>query len=366
MVPHVCRRCTEVYQNPRFLYNAACGFLWRKAAPALILLTLALWTPACTTAPKPEAGPEPIGVAGDLHASLEHFHAEEKRRGTLPPLPGKGYILDKLADGVYFFSDRKANTLFVVSEQGVVLVDPLAGAGPLLQKAIREVTEVPVSNLVYTTAHPDHIRGAGRFGKVPVVAHRTTTEQLRKTPIKGVPLPRFSFNKNYILKTPGHTLRVSHTGGESGVTLLHLPEAGVLMVSDRAVPGWVPVVGPEDSVPKRMDDVKQMLRLNFHTYLAGHAYRPGERRELERLLDFYQAGRRALRVAVQRLLGTDAFEGDRFTLPLSQLKKHQQEIEGECVRLLQINWEDKLVGFRKIAPGHCQAWFREHAAEPKP
>jgi len=328
----------------------------------LILLALAVSGPACTTAPEPQSTPVSPPPPKQFHPAIPALLELEKRRGTLPPLPGKGYDLEKLAEDVYFFSNQTANTLFVVSPQGVVLVDPILDAGPLLRQAVAEVTDQPVTHLVYTTSHPAHVSDGGIFKNVSVVAHRTTSDQLRKASLNGVPLPRYAFNKSYVLKMPNHTLRLSHTGGEDGATLLHLPEAGALMVSDRAVPGWVPFVGPDESIQKRMDDLQQMLLLSFHTYLSGHAHRAGERRELERILEFYKSGRRALQFAVKRVLGEEVFEGDRLTLPPSQLEKHQSKVERECVRLLQVQWEQKLVGFHEFAPAHCEAWLREMTA----
>lgn len=359
MVPHAWKRCPEVYQNPRFLYNAGIVELCRRVGCALILLALALSGSACTTAPEPEPTEVPSIEPKEFHPLVLNLLEQETRRGALPPLPEKGYFLHKLGADVYFFSNQIANTLFVVSPKGVVLVDPILESGPLLRKAMAEVTEQRVSNLILLTSHPAHVGDAGEFDNASIVAHRTTSERLRKAPLNGVLPPRYAFNKNYVLKTPNNTLRLSHTGGEDGVTLLHLPEAGVLMVPDRAIPEWVPFVGKYESIQKRMDDVQQMLLLNFHTYLSGHAHRPGERKELERVLEFYQAGSNALRFAVKRVLGADVIQGDRLTLSSTQLESHRQEILRECFRILEVKMGGKWVGFREFAPGQCEGWLRE-------
>ena len=54
----------------------------------------------------------------------------------IPPLPKKGYLLKELAKDVYFFSNGVYNNLFVVTSEGVILTDPIRGAGPLLKKAM--------------------------------------------------------------------------------------------------------------------------------------------------------------------------------------------------------------------------------------
>ncbi len=59
-----------------------------------------------------------------------------------------------------------ANLGFVVGDASVAVIDP--GASPALARALRaaiaEVTDLPISHVVLTHAHPDHVLGAGAFG----------------------------------------------------------------------------------------------------------------------------------------------------------------------------------------------------------
>jgi len=62
----------------------------------------------------------------------------------------------------------------VVGERSIALID--AGGSALVahawQRAIRAHSDLPISHLVLTHAHPDHVLGAGAFADVPViVAH---------------------------------------------------------------------------------------------------------------------------------------------------------------------------------------------------
>lgn len=97
----------------------------------------------------------------------------------------RGFSVMEVADGIFVHRGRQedmdvanggdiANTGFVVGEASVAVIDP-GGSHALaraLRRAVGEATALPVSHVVLTHAHPDHVLGAGVFADVPnVVAH---------------------------------------------------------------------------------------------------------------------------------------------------------------------------------------------------
>ena len=90
---------------------------------------------------------------------------------AVEPLP-----VEAVADGVWVHRGRHedmdaanggdiANLGFVVGEGSVAVIDPGGSArlARALLAAVRDVTDLPVSHVVLTHAHPDHVLGAGVF-----------------------------------------------------------------------------------------------------------------------------------------------------------------------------------------------------------
>ena len=72
------------------------------------------------------------------------------------------YVLQRLTDRTYFFQRFFYSTTFYVGDKGVLLFDALEGRGAQILQAIREVTPLPVTTIVYSHFHVDHV-GDGQF-----------------------------------------------------------------------------------------------------------------------------------------------------------------------------------------------------------
>ncbi len=74
-----------------------------------------------------------------------------------------------------------ANTGFIIGTESVAVVDPggSPAAGSAMLAAIREKTDLPVSHVILTHLHPDHIFGSSAFvGAQQVVAHKNYARAL--------------------------------------------------------------------------------------------------------------------------------------------------------------------------------------------
>lgn len=112
----------------------------------------------------------------------------------IPPevfLPGDGPYLEEMADNLYFVKDYNngGNICFLVSGQGVLVVDAGNYPGPTSAVAslIGKVTDQPITTIIYTHCHGDHVGGvAGWPEDATIIAHKNLPANLEKFVIPGV------------------------------------------------------------------------------------------------------------------------------------------------------------------------------------
>src|SRR5438045_5592675 len=171
--------------------------------------------------------------------------------------PDKGYFVQEIGGGVYWVTDGLYNTMFIVSSAGVIAVDPLPNLGARYLKAIREVTDKPITHVVYSHEHTDHIGAAYLFSKDAVyIAHEQTAQILarRQDPRRPVPNQTFSQSRTLDVGDQSLVLEYKGTNHEAGNRYMYAPRQKILMLVDVVYPGWMPYkpLGIADDVPASM------------------------------------------------------------------------------------------------------------------
>ena len=113
-----------------------------------------------------------------------------------PPVvdTAKGYFVDEIADGVYWLSGSRYQTMFFTTGEGVIAIDAPQPIGQAYLEAIQEVTDEPITHVVYSHAHNDHTGAAGMFPPdIEYIAHQDTIDLL-----SGVPAPTITFEDTYM------------------------------------------------------------------------------------------------------------------------------------------------------------------------
>src|SRR5215203_5337146 len=88
-------------------------------------------------------------------------------------------------DNVYIFRNGNHQSMFVVTEDGVIATDPIAYGRPTggqqYVDEIKKVTDKPIRMLIYSHHHFDHIAGGKAFkdAGARVIAHKRATERLK-------------------------------------------------------------------------------------------------------------------------------------------------------------------------------------------
>lgn len=224
-------------------------------------------------------------------ASLAQERTSSTEVSHVPVIPPeKGYFVEEIRDGLYWVTDGLYNTIFLVSSQGAIAVDPLPNLGERYLKAIVEVTNKPVTYVVYSHEHTDHIGAAYLFPKNAVyVAQKQTAEILTRRRDPRRPVPTLTFDNSYTLTVGDQTLVLDYKGvnHEAGNIFIYAPKQKVLMLVDVVYPGWMPYknLGIAEDVPGYIQAHHDALNYDFETFVGGHVDRLGTRADVETSLE---------------------------------------------------------------------------------
>jgi hypothetical protein len=68
----------------------------------------------------------------------------------------KGYFVDEIADGIYWLVGSGYQVMFLTTGEGVIVIDAPQPIGEKYLQAIQEVTDEPITHMIYSHSHADH------------------------------------------------------------------------------------------------------------------------------------------------------------------------------------------------------------------
>ncbi|HUR94256.1 MAG TPA: MBL fold metallo-hydrolase [Gemmatimonadales bacterium] len=226
----------------------------------------------------------------------------------------KGYRLQNLGNGLYMVTDNIYQSMFLVYDRGVVVVDAPPNYATHIPQAIAEVTSRPITHVIYSHSHNDHIGGTRSLGGRPIIiAQEETLRLLERAADPNRPLPTVTFSNRYTLRVGQQVLELSYHGDahEPGNIFIRAPAQRVLMVVDVVFPGWMPWrrFAVAHDVPGHFAQVEAIRKMDWQTLVGGHVARTGTHADVEVQAEFYrdlkQAAATAL-TATQPAVGLDS------------------------------------------------------------
>lgn len=169
-----------------------------------------------------------------MEMTPERRSLPETARGPVVD-PARRYRVDRLRQDVYGVSDGTYNTIFLTTGEGVICVDAPPTLGPNLIKAITEITDEPVTHVIYTHAHGDHIGAAHLFpGDPAFIAQAETARILKRMADPRRPAPTQTFAERQIVHVGRVTVELHYPGPnhQPGNSFVYLPEQKVLLAVD--------------------------------------------------------------------------------------------------------------------------------------
>ena len=224
-----------------------------------------------------------IGLLPALASAQQPFDYEKTkarysvRDYAFSQLPARGYAYYKIAENAWFVHDDFENMVFFVTDDGVAVVDPKPDVSPFVLEVIPQVTDKPITHVIYSHHHRDHSQGAYLFPKEAVlIAERDTADfiALAKDPKR--PQPDVVFDDEYVLETGGLRLEMKDLGRNwhsQNDVVIWAPKQKILFAIDMFHPDAAPWIHwGESSDPWFAFGLPDMLlkQYDFNFVIVGH------------------------------------------------------------------------------------------------
>ena len=187
-----------------------------------------------------------------------------------------GHSVTTLGDGVYVFRWWVYRNIFIVTDEGVIVTDPLnPKAAKLLQSEIRKITDKPVKYVVYSHNHHDHISGGIIFKEegAKFVGHENVLKELADHPSPVTPLPDITYKDHYTVELGDRKLELKYFGANHGESLvvMRLPKENALFIVDIVTPRRVAFRMMPDFWPDEwIRSLKEIEATDFDYVISGH------------------------------------------------------------------------------------------------
>lgn len=199
-------------------------------------------------------------------------------------VPQQPLTIEQVRDNLYVIFGGGGNTAAYVTSDGVVLVDTkLADHGQAILDQVRTVTDRPVTHIINTHTHGDHV-GSNQFfpARVEIVAHENTAANMQRMEVFQQPanvhgLPDRTFGERLTLLSGNDAIDLyyfgpAHTSGDAFVVFRNLR----VMHAGDAFPGPSnPIMDANNGgsglrYDDTLEDAAETIR-DVDTVIPGHA-----------------------------------------------------------------------------------------------
>ena len=276
-------------------------------------------------------------------------------------------MVEDLGEGLYWVTEGAYQVMFLTTGEGVIAMDAPPSIGEKYLQAIAEVTDEPITHVIYSHSHADHIAAAGMFPADAVyLAHEDKASQLARdrpfpfdTFLGGapVPAPTVTFSDNYTLTVGSQTLELRSRGSphDQGNVYIYTPKQKVLLLIDVIFPGWTPFLelAVAEDVPAFIDAHDDVLSYDFDTLISGHLGRRATRETIETQKEYVLDMQVNAAKALQTVDFMAITQETGFANPWLLFGTYLGAVEEECAALTAEKWTEQLGGSDLFTASHC-------------
>lgn len=242
-----------------------------------------------------------------------------KVRHWIQYLTQEEFCIQRLTDRGYLIGAAGYNAVAVIGKRGVLLVSTQSGVATThTLKALRTLSDLPVTDIVYTHYHMDHIAGTPeivnetwqRFSvESRIWASSLTARQIDRFGRK-VPMPTNlieGHDGDFVFEEmPVHIRTPEFNGHCVDNAIVHLPTEGIVQFDDMIEPECMPFphFGPQENLRNFEDNLKGLQGMEWDFVNGGHG-NLGSRGDVGFYLDYFDKMRAATAERMERLSMTD-------------------------------------------------------------
>lgn len=265
------------------------------------------------------------------------------------------YSLQEIKPGVYLVSAGGSNSMFLVTQEGVVVVDAPPSIGDKIFAAVSNVTDMPITHLIYSHAHKDHIGAANLFENVTIIAHNETAKILNERNDTNRPVPSMNFTNEINLPIGNQVLQLIYPGPyhQQGNIFVYLPEHKVLMAVDNVVPGGLlwKHLGVTPDVPALIKSIDQITSMDFDVFVGGHG-QPGTKQDILVQQEYVNDLRKNAVAALNEVNRTEVIQGINGSSATTEA--YFNALTQSCADKIDAKWQGKLEGVGVWTDEHCE------------
>ena len=234
------------------------------------------------------------------------------------------YETTEIADGLYQFRWQAHNGMFLTTDAGVVVFDPIEvePARRFAAEIRRIAPSAQISAIVYSHSDADHSTGAAALleameqESAPIIAHQAAVAPIRTRGSPDQPVPTVTFAERLDFQVGGREIELHYLGPSHTDNMIvpFIPDVRVAFAVDfvahdrmgfQDLPGW--------HFPEFFHALASLLDIPFDTIVFGHGP-TGDRASIHRQIAYYDDLRAAVRHAVDDGLTEDE-AADQVRLP---------------------------------------------------
>lgn len=187
---------------------------------------------------------------------------------------GAKRAIEKVTGDVYRFQNDFHYAMFVVTDEGIVVTDPInAEAVDWLKAELASRFDKPVTHMLLSHFHADHASGGQAWGDIKVIAHEKTKAHVEAGRVDTA-MPTETFADRHSFSLGGKDFELVHLGvGHSDdlIAMVVRPEK-VAFVVDAVSPQRLPWRDfPNTDINGLIDQIKVVEALDFEILVPGHS-----------------------------------------------------------------------------------------------